>query len=438
MPSAKSRASANPTDSSGASVNEKILRECHKLYTDQEKGLVVIGESVGISLLAPRKKISVMLMGNHSAGKSSFVNWYVEEHVQKTGVAIETQGFTIVTSGKKRESLLGTATFHLFPYLRPLQDLEGVSEYVTTEISTSKQKKFNLVNFIDTPGLVDGDMLYPFDVNQSIEYLGSLCDLVFVFFDPIGQALCKRTLGIVETLNETSMDRLRFYLTKADTAGTESDRQRVLMQITQELCKRPGLNKCGFDMPTIFIPSLIDRPPRCENQIDSVCKEIDRTINMTIQNTLNTLEKDCVKISAKIGDVLEEDRVNSNRNLRSTIISYFLFLLALSVGGFLAVSFVALDFLDVYGLRMYAEPVELFWQGVPEKYGLQTRGILGLCLLVLLIASKLFSRKAETLSRKQRRLLGEKQTFVRESIQPQKVKLYSDYLRQSVSDHDLE
>lgn len=30
---------------------------------------------------------------------------YVEEHIQKTGVAIETQGFTFVTSGKKRESL---------------------------------------------------------------------------------------------------------------------------------------------------------------------------------------------------------------------------------------------------------------------------------------------------------------------------------------------
>ena len=34
-----------------------------------------------------------------------FVNRYVEEHVQKTGVAIETQGFTFVTSGRKRESL---------------------------------------------------------------------------------------------------------------------------------------------------------------------------------------------------------------------------------------------------------------------------------------------------------------------------------------------
>ena len=29
----------------------------------------------------------------------------MEEHVQKAGVAIETQGFTFVTSGKKRETL---------------------------------------------------------------------------------------------------------------------------------------------------------------------------------------------------------------------------------------------------------------------------------------------------------------------------------------------
>ncbi len=34
--------------------------------------------------------------GNHSAGKSSFINWYVEEHVQRTGVAIETHGFSVI------------------------------------------------------------------------------------------------------------------------------------------------------------------------------------------------------------------------------------------------------------------------------------------------------------------------------------------------------
>ena len=45
-------------------------------------------------------------------------------------------------------------------------------DYLTTEISTSKQKKFSLVTFVDTPGLVDGDMKYPFDVNEAIQWLG--------------------------------------------------------------------------------------------------------------------------------------------------------------------------------------------------------------------------------------------------------------------------
>ena len=48
----------------------------------------------------------------------------------------------------------------------------GITDYLTTEISTSKQKKFSLVTFVDTPGLVDGDMKYPFDVNRAILWLG--------------------------------------------------------------------------------------------------------------------------------------------------------------------------------------------------------------------------------------------------------------------------
>jgi len=43
-------------------------------------GLIHIAASVGLTLLAPRKKISVMLIGNHSAGKSSFVNWYLQSN----------------------------------------------------------------------------------------------------------------------------------------------------------------------------------------------------------------------------------------------------------------------------------------------------------------------------------------------------------------------
>ena len=68
--------------------------------------------------------------------------------------------------------------------------IAGLLEYLCTEISTSKQKKFPLVTFVDSPGLVDGDMNYPFDVDEAIRWLGELVDLIFVFFDPIGQVCC--------------------------------------------------------------------------------------------------------------------------------------------------------------------------------------------------------------------------------------------------------
>ena len=42
------------------------------------------------------------------------VTRYIEEHVQKTGVAIETQGFTFVTSGRKRESLTVSSRFVIY------------------------------------------------------------------------------------------------------------------------------------------------------------------------------------------------------------------------------------------------------------------------------------------------------------------------------------
>jgi len=314
----KQRSAANTAENATTSVNEKILKECHNLYTDPENGLVAIGESLGLSLLPPRKKINVMLMGNHSAGKSSFINWYIEEHVQRTGVAIETQGFSFITSGRKRESLTGNATLHLYPHFKPIAEIEGVPDYLNTEISTSKQKKFSLVTFVDTPGLVDGDMKYPFDVNHSIMWFGDLCDLIFVFFDPIGQALCRRTLDIVEKLNERHPDRVRFFLSKADEAGLESDRQRVMMQIVQELCKRPGLNKTGFDMPTIYIPNP-NKPSRCVNQIEEVCKDIEKTINGTIQQTLNQLERDCDTISQLVDKAILADNVARDRNFRSKI-----------------------------------------------------------------------------------------------------------------------
>jgi len=47
---------------------------------------------------------------------------------------------------------------------------------------------------------------------------------------------------------------------------------------------------------------------RCVNQIEEVCKEVEKTINGTIQTTLNSLERDCDLIAATVVRNIEEDR----------------------------------------------------------------------------------------------------------------------------------
>lgn len=445
----KSRSAANAESiSGGVSCDERILRDCHQLYTDPDSGLITVAESVGVKLLPPRKKITVMLMGNHSAGKSSFINWYVEEHIQRTGVAIETQGFSFVTSGRKRESLTGNATLHLYPHFKPLQEFKGVSEYLSTEICTSRQKRFSLVTFVDSPGLVDGDMKYPFDVDQVIMWLGDLCDLILVFFDPMGQALCKRTLNIVESLNEKHGDRLRFYLSKADEAGGESDRQRVMMQIVQELCKRPGLNKCGFDMPTIYIPNP-SKPSRCVNQIEEVCRTVEKTINQTVQNTLNSLEKDCEIISEAITDTLNNDRQTGTRNRRARCKSCFLTLLGFTIPmalmALLVLGLLSQELLEAAMgregkemLSLYLAPVVRVLESLSVEQQLYSCGGLVLLSFLLLIIARFSFSTQPTLSGKQKRQLQEKLEYVQEVVKTKKKKLYEDYLRQSVSDQDMD
>eukprot|EP00731_Ephydatia_muelleri_P022783 Em0015g366a len=371
--------------------------------------------------------------------------------------------------------LKGNATLHLYPQLKELQKIDGFVDFLTTEVSTSKQKKFPLITFIDTPGLVDGDMEYPFDVDTAVTLFGDMADLIFVLFDPIGQALCKRTLNIVESLNAKYPERIFFFLSKADTAGTETDRQRVMMQITQELCKRRGLNKPGLKMPTIFIPSLTAKDGTklltfCDNRHHlrlqrkstvfpgvlhrvvkmnwrSCAERWRKPLPQNIQNTLNTLEKDAVTIATQIDAALESDRQASKANFRACTRSLGLYFLGLLPVFMLFLSTLATQierkvvekWLGAQGADVfysYVLPVSRVAHSIPFPFPFNFATIIFFALLVIWIA-RMASRSKPTLSRKETRLLLEKRQYVNDLVKKKKSQLYSEYLQQCVGSLDL-
>ena len=96
-------AAASTSDSGPGALTHRIFNEVYSVYADDGAripsldGVARLEEVAEASklkppLLHPRKRVSVLIIGNHSAGKSSFINWYAEEQVLQASVAVESQG----------------------------------------------------------------------------------------------------------------------------------------------------------------------------------------------------------------------------------------------------------------------------------------------------------------------------------------------------------
>lgn len=95
---------------------ERISKDLVKLTHDHQLQKKLNG------IQAPERKLIVMIIGNHSAGKSSFINWYIGEEIQKAKVSIETIEINLITHGKRKEEFNGFNTTKVLPFLKELID----------------------------------------------------------------------------------------------------------------------------------------------------------------------------------------------------------------------------------------------------------------------------------------------------------------------------
>lgn len=138
-----------------------------------------------------------------------------------------------------------------------------------------------------------------------------------VFFDPIGLALCDRTMQIIRCVNEKAPSKLKFFLSKADDIESEVDRMRIAMQITQDLCPCVGNRK--IDLIPIYIPHegtpeflSISRNirPTAPNRMNTLLEEMDSAIRRNVSSTLDNMEKHCQQLKSKIDERMKESEEN--------------------------------------------------------------------------------------------------------------------------------
>jgi hypothetical protein len=79
---------------------EEILDQCTRLYGS----LTALNDKLGgvaIPNSSPHTSMPFcLLVGNHSSGKSSFINYVLQRNIQKAGVAPTDDSFTVIAPGR--------------------------------------------------------------------------------------------------------------------------------------------------------------------------------------------------------------------------------------------------------------------------------------------------------------------------------------------------
>jgi len=193
----------------------------------------------------------VLLLGNHSSGKSTFVNYLLGESVQKTGVAPTDDGFTIITHGPIDTDRDGPAVVSN-PDL-PYEGLRHFGDQLVSHIRLKLRSAelLRTVTLIDSPGMIDEakeENGRGFDFPGVVRWFAERADLVMVFFDPDKPGTTGETLQVFKE-SLTGIDhKLLIVLNKMDQFQTLHDFARAY----GALCWNLGKVIPRKDLPMIY------------------------------------------------------------------------------------------------------------------------------------------------------------------------------------------
>lgn len=182
----------------------------------------------------------VSILGTFSAGKSTFINQYLGQKIQRTGNQAVDDKFTVVCFSREEKvrTLPGLAmdADPRFPFYRISQELEQVSAGEGQRIDAYLQLKTCLSDklrgkiLIDSPGF-DADAQRNATLRMT-DHIMSLSDLVLVFFDarhPEPGAM-KDTLDhlVKNTINRSDSNKFLFILNQVDCTVKEDNMEDVV------------------------------------------------------------------------------------------------------------------------------------------------------------------------------------------------------------------
>ena len=246
--------------------------------------------------LAPPAAITappmVLLLGNHSSGKSSWINHLLGRKVQRTGVAPTDDGFTVLFYGEDEHSLDGDAitTHPDLPFSELAHFGPGLVQHLGGQFLDNELLK--QVRLIDSPGMIDAsgsgsERMY--DFIAVVRWLAEKSDLILLFFDPEKPGTTGETVSTLTEALSGVDHKLRIVMNKMDLFDGIRDFARTY----GALCWNLSRSLQTKDMPHIYttvIPELVRDD--CMLPLDGFAAallELEQYINNLPRNRVDTV-----------------------------------------------------------------------------------------------------------------------------------------------------
>eukprot|EP00984_Skeletonema_dohrnii_P025253 scaffold14368_cov214-Skeletonema_dohrnii-CCMP3373.AAC.4 len=255
------------------SVQQSILNQCSELHSSimpfntSLQGPLAKNSDKGTSLPF------VFLVGNHSSGKSSFINYVLGRSVQTAGVAPTDDCFTVIAPGPKDVDQDGPALVG-----DPDIGFEGLRQFGPTLIHHTQLKVRDGIRnqdfmIIDSPGMIDSPVNYGgmvsnnskdrsstssaimdrgYDFQGVVRWMAERADVVLLFFDPDKPGTTGETLNILLHSLGGMDHKLLIVLNKADQFKKIHDFARAYGSLCWNLSKVIPRK----DLPRIFTMCL--------------------------------------------------------------------------------------------------------------------------------------------------------------------------------------
>jgi len=281
---------------------------------------------------------SVLFLGNHSSGKSSFINYLLGEDLQKTGVAPVDDGFTVVRYGSVSDQFDGYAMASHSDL--PFEGLEAFGDEFLSraKLKTRPAEWLKKVTLIDSPGMIDAPeskQSRGYDFSKSVRFFAEHADLILFFFDPDKPGTTGETMNIFKDSLIGTEHKQLILLHKVDSFDNIRDFARTYGALCWNLSK----SVVTKDLPHIYVTYLPDMASASNEHIpledfdearEEVIDEIKRVPVRRLDNLVTELLSQSLRLSMVgrvIGQVLTRYRAMRLKWFNAIVLS------VIAVGG---------------------------------------------------------------------------------------------------------